>query len=101
MLEIQAGVPQGSRLGPILFLIYINDIVKDIESEILLFADDCSLLAMGNDPNETAEILNRDLIKISNWANMWKVKFNASKTKDIIFSNKVLNNSPPLVLIHY
>ena len=97
MLEIQAGVPQGSRLGPILFLIYINDIVKDIESEILLFADDCSLLAMGNDPNETAEILNRDLIKISNWANMWKVKFNASKTKDIIFSNKVLNNSPPLV----
>ena len=97
MLEIQAGVPQGSRLGPILFLIYINDIVKDIESEILLFADDCSLLAIGNDPNETAEILNRDLIKISNWANVWKVKFNASKTKDIIFSNKVLNNSPPLV----
>ena len=78
-------------------LIYINDIVKDIESEILLFADDCSLLATGNDPNETAEILNRDLLKISNWANVWKVKFNASKTKDIIFSNKVLNNSPPLV----
>ena len=97
LLEIKAGVPQGSRLGPILFLIYINDIVKDIESEILLFADDCSLLATGNDPNETAEILNRDLLKISNWANVWKVKFNASKTKDIIFSNKVLNNSPPLV----
>ena len=47
--------------------------------------------------NETAEILNRDLIKISNWANVWKVKFNASKTKDMIFSNKVLNNSPPLI----
>ena len=97
-LEIQAGVPQGSRLGPLLFLIYINDIVENLESEILLFADDCSLLATGIDPTETTEILNRDLQKISSWANMWKVRFNASKTKDIIFSNKVLNNSPPLVL---
>ena len=55
------------------------------------------MTATGNDPNETAEILNRDLLKISNWANVWKVKFNASKTKDIRFSNMVLNNSPHLV----
>ena len=69
MLELHAGVPQGSRLGPLLFLLYINDIVEGLESEILIFADDCSLLASGTDPNETAEILNRDLINISNWAN--------------------------------
>ena len=49
------------------------------------------------DPSETARILNRDLEKISIWAAKWKVQFNASKTKDIIFSNKVLNNSPPLI----
>ena len=79
-------------------MININDIVDNLENEILLFADDCSLLANGIDPAETAEKLNRDLLKISNWAKLWKVKFNASKTKDIIFSNKVLNNSPPLVL---
>ena len=97
MIEIQAGVPQGSRLGPLLFLLYINDIVEGLESEISIFADDCSFLASGTDPNETAEILNRDLIKISNWANKWKINFNAGKTKDIIFSSKVLNNSPPLV----
>ena len=97
MLEIQAGVPQGSRLGPLLFLIYINDIVDGLESEILIFADDCSLLASGKDPTETVEILNRDLNKISLWANRWKVTFNALKSKDLIFSNKCLNNSPPLV----
>ena len=97
LLDIQAGVPQGSRLGPLLFLIYINDIVEGLESEILIFADDCSLLASGLDPTETVEIINRDLLRISNWAKRWKINFNAGKTKDIIFSRKVLNNSPPLV----
>ena len=67
-VNINAGVPQGSRLGPLLFIIYINDIVDNLESDILIFADDCSLLASGLDPAETAEQLNRDLIKISAWA---------------------------------
>ena len=96
-IDINAGVPQGSRLGPLLFIIYINDIGENLESEFLIFADDCSLLASGVDPSQTTEQLNRDLIKISHWADMWKVTFNAAKSKDIIFSNKVLNNSPPLI----
>ena len=90
-------MPQGSRLGPLLFILYINDISNNLESDILIFADDTSLLATGSDPAETAAVLNRDLIKISEWANKWKVTFNAAKSKDIIFSNKVLNNSPPLI----
>ena len=75
----------------------MNDIINDIESDILIFADDTSLFATGSDPAETADILNRDLEKISAWATKWKVKFKASKSKDIIFSNRYLNNSPPLI----
>ena len=56
MKNITAGVPQGSMLGPLLFIIFIND-VDGLESEILIFADDCSLLASGSDPSENAEQL--------------------------------------------
>ena len=75
--EIQAGIPQGSKLGPILWLLYVNDIIEDIESEILLFADDTCCFAI-----ETAVILNRDLERLYVWAKKWKVIFNPGKSKD-------------------
>ena len=99
VVEIEAGVPQGSRLGPLLWIIYVQDILEDLESECLLFADDTCLFASGEDPAITALVLNRDLEKISIWAKRWKVLFNASKSKDLIFSQKkYLFNSPPLIL---
>ena len=76
----------------------MNDITEEIESDILMFADDTSLFAAGSDPAETAAQLNRDLERIYNWSVKWKVKFNSNKSKDIIFSKKYLNNSPPLSL---
>jgi hypothetical protein len=97
ILDVKAGVPKGSRLGPLLFIIYMNGITDEIESDILMFAHDTSLFATGSDPAETAEIYNRDLQKKSLWKQKWKVSFNSSKSKDIIFSNKYLNNSPPLL----
>ena len=91
-LSTNAGVPQGSILGPLLFLIYTNDIVENIESSIYLFADDTSLLHPIDDPIQSYELLNRDLKTLVDWAHQWRVTFNPSKTEYMLFSYK---NQPP------
>ena len=93
---IDAGVPQGSRLGPLLFILFINDIIHDLESTPHIFADDTTLITSGDNAQETANLLNRDLKKVSAWAKKWKVTFNAGKTKDLIFSKREVDNQQPL-----
>ena len=88
---ILAGVPQGSILGPLLFLIYINDLPNELKSNVKLFADDTSLFTIVKDINESASILNNDLLLISKWAFNWKMLFNPDPTKlaqEVIFSKK-------------
>ena len=87
--KILAGVPQGSILGPLLFFIYIDDIINDIESNIFLFADDTSILENITDPITTFQKINRDLTRLDTWSKQWLVNFNPSKTKYIIFSKKL------------
>ena len=86
--RIFAGVPQGSILGPLLFLIFINDIVNNIKTNIRLFADDTSLYHIVEDPLLTALYLNLDLSKIFAWAKQWLVDFHPQKTESLIISKK-------------
>ena len=96
-LPVMAGVPQGSVLGPVLFLIYINDIVADIESTVKLFADDTSMYLGLENTNIRTEVLNSDLDKISNWAAKWKIKFNQTKTELMTISNRIVPDTQPLI----
>ena len=74
--EINAGVPQGSILGPLLFLIFIDDIVDDLNSDPFLYADDTSLFKPITTREKDVEEIDQDLKQISNWAAQWRVNFN-------------------------
>ena len=93
--NIESGVPQGSVLGPLLFLIYINDLERNIKSNVKFFADDTMLFSIVNDPILSASELNHDLNVINQWAYQWKMEFNPDPNKqatELLFSCK--RNSP-------
>ena len=94
---IRAEVPQGSILGPLLFLLFINDIVTDIGSNVRLFADDTSLYIIVDNPTTAAELLNLDLENIIKWAKTWLVTFNPLKTETLLISRNLTKPyHPPL-----
>ena len=86
--SVLAGVPQGSILGTLLFLIIIHDIVKHVGCSIRLFSDDTSLYIIVDCPLQAGQLLNRDLNAISMWANSWLVTFNPSITLSMLISRK-------------
>ena len=96
--DVKAGVPKRSILGPLLFLIYINDLPNGLNSNVKLFADDTSLFSVVHNITDSTNLLNSDLSKINEWALQWKISFNPDPIKqaqEIIFSRKTSKRNHP------
>ena len=98
--DIKAGVPQGSILGPLLFLVYIDDLTENLHYNPKLFADDTSLLSIVADE----ALSNNDLKKSNDWDYKWKMSFNPDSTKpahEVVFSRKKIFTTLRFYLITF
>ena len=94
-LSIRYSVPQGSNLGPILFIIYVNDLKNSINKlNNILFADDTCLFASGSNLNVLIDVINRKLVSVNNWLKANKLSLNVEKISYIIFARK--EKYPPI-----
>ena len=80
--DVSSGIPQGSVLGPTLFLIFINDLPDKVRNLVKIFADDTKIYSTINN-NEDIDSLQQDLDNLSEWSNTWKLGFNAKKCKSM------------------
>ena len=101
---VHSGVPQGSVLGPLLFLIYINNLDDTVGSNILKFADDTKIFRKVRPGHNTGQVLQEDLDSLVRWSEKWQMLFNQDKCKclhigrsngksDYIIQNAVLNTT--------
>ena len=93
---LKNGLPQGSSISPILFLIFINDLDADLDARTVasLFADDTSAWRKDGKVKGSDKVLMQDEInKIVNWADRWKMKINTSKTKSMVVSTAQADRS--------
>jgi hypothetical protein len=86
--EISTGVPQGSVLGTLLLIIYINDMADKLVSLSRLFADDTSFGYSNQDTRQLKNVIDHDLNEIDIWSKKWLMSFNPDKTEIMIFSNR-------------
>ena len=92
-------MPKGSILDPLSFIVYINDIVSEIQSNIRLFADDSTLYIIIDQPDSAAQILNNNLQRLSLWSEWWLVNVNPTETESLLCSSKRKSvNHPNLYL---
>jgi len=88
MCDVNCGVPQGSILGPLLFLLYVDDMAYCSRIlQFVLFADDTNICLSHNDVNLLFDIVNVELVALSNWFKANKLSFNTSETNFMIFTN--------------
>ena len=78
--KVLSGIPQGSVLGPVLFLVFIDDLEEWLMTEVLKFADDTKIFGTVNSERDR-EVLQRDLDRLVQWSERWQMKFNVDKCK--------------------
>ena len=102
-VPVVSGVPQGSVLGPLFFIIFTSDLGIGLENNLISYADDTTLYSSVRSPcnrGEVAESLNRDLAKIASWCQLWGMKLNSNKTHSITISrSRILNPLHPCLYI--
>lgn len=96
LMEIKAGVPQGSVLGPVLYLLYTSDIPKTKSATVAMFADDTALLAVGKEQRLSTKLLQTASNEIVKWTKQWRIKLNETKSVHVNFTNKLLKDPPTL-----
>ena len=101
--KLNCGVPQGSILGPLLFLLYVNDMPQAVNSELLLYTDDTCLFFMGKDSKIIGDQLNKDFNSLCEWFidNKLSIHFGEEKTKSILFGTKQLLHKGKSLNIRY
>ena len=90
--RVTSGIPQGSVLGPVLFLIFINDLPDQLDCFIKLFADDAKLYSIVRSPEQSGN-LQRNLVEAGDWALRWNMFFNHKKCKHLQVGNKSEKNT--------
>jgi len=86
-LDVTSGVPQGSVLGPCLFLYYINDIAQGLTSTVRLFADD-TMMYMAIKSDQDAKTLQKDMDLLCDWENKWMMEFHSDKCEILSITRK-------------
>ena len=100
LLPLKCGVPQGSILGPLLFLIYVNDMKSACDCNLFLFADDAALLVSHKEKSVVETLLSSELKKISIWLADNKLSLHLGKTESILFASKIkLKQNPGLKIL--
>ena len=85
--EVLSGVPQGSVLGPLLFIVYINDLPNHVNSSIQMFADDTKIFTKVDKPEDTTK-LQHNIDELQKWSRKWFLRFNATKCKTMHIGSK-------------